>query len=233
MSRTFAPTTDPDALRAAHAVADAIPDRSTLGLGTGTTFAAILVRLGERIARERLRISGVPTSSATEEAAKQVGIELVSPRHLSLAIDGADEVDPDGNLVKGGGGALLREKIVAQSARELWIVVSPKKLVPRLGATFRLPIEIVRFGHELTLERIQRLLPDATLRTRDGDPVESDNGGFLVDAALPSAPTTRLADAIKSIVGVVDHGLFLGIAPTVVWVGRDGRVDRLVPPISG
>lgn len=227
MARTFAPTTDPDALRAAREVADAVPDRSVLGLGTGTTFAAILVRLGERIASEGLRISGVPTSEATAEQARQIGIALVSPRPLSLAIDGADEVDPEGNLLKGGGGALVREKIVAQSANELWIVVSPKKLVPRLGATFRLPIEIVRFGHELTVERIARLLPDATLRTKDGQPVESDNGGYLVDATLASAPTTRLADALKSIVGVVDHGLFLRVAPTVVWVGREGRVERL------
>lgn len=227
MARTFAPTTDPDALRAAREVADAVPDRSVLGLGTGTTFAAILVRLGERIASEGLRISGVPTSEATAEQARQIGIALVSPRPLSLAIDGADEVDPEGNLLKGGGGALVREKIVAQSAKELWIVVSPKKLVPRLGATFRLPIEIVRFGHELTVERIARLLPDATLRTKDGQPVESDNGGYLVDATLESAPTTRLADALKSIVGVVDHGLFLRVAPTVVWVGREGRVERL------
>ncbi|MCC7539984.1 MAG: ribose 5-phosphate isomerase A [Deltaproteobacteria bacterium] len=227
MARTFAPTTDPDALRAAREVADAVPDRSVLGLGTGTTFAAILVRLGERIASEGLRISGVPTSEATAEQARQIGIALVSPRPLSLAIDGADEVDPEGNLLKGGGGALVREKIVAQSAKELWIVVSPKKLVPRLGATFRLPIEIVRFGHELTVERIARLLPDATLRTKDGQPVESDNGGYLVDATLESAPTMRLADALKSIVGVVDHGLFLRVAPTVVWVGREGRVERL------
>jgi len=138
-------------------------------------------------------------------------------------IDGADEVDPNGHLLKGGGGAHVREKLVALAARRRIIVVEESKLVPRLGSTRGVPVEMVAFGWKTTLARIQSLLPGAARR----EGVSSDNGGAIADAPLPASADLRETDrALKAIAGVVDHGLFLDLAPTVV-VGGDAGVRVL------
>jgi ribose 5-phosphate isomerase A len=203
---------------AGERAAEFVEDGMVIGYGTGRAATAAL----EALARRKVRVRGVPTSQKTVETCRRLGLALVSlddhPR-LDLVIDGADEVDPQRHLLKGGGGAHVREKLVALAARQRLIVVEEAKLVPRLGATRGLPVEIVAFGWTATVERIRAVLPGAT--RRQGSP--SDNGGMIVDAPLPAAADLREIDrAIKGIAGVVDHGLFLDLAPTVVVGGASG-----------
>src|SRR2546422_2804351 len=187
-------------------------DGMVIGYGTGRGAAAAL----EALARRKIRVRGVPTSQKTEEMCRRLGLPIVALEdhpELDLVIDGADEVDPQRNLLKGGGGAHVREKLVALASRQRVIVVEEAKLVPRLGATRGVPIEVVAFGWRTTLARICGVLPGAA--RREGPP--SDNGGVLVDAPLPAAADLgETARALKGITGVVDHGLFLDLAPVVV-----------------
>src|SRR3954464_3968500 len=197
---------------AGERAAEFVEDGMVIGYGTGRAATAAL----EALARRKVRVRGVPTSQKTVETCRRLGLALVSlddhPR-LDLVIDGADEVDPQRHLLKGGGGAPGRGKLVARAARQRLVVVEEAKLVPRLGATRGLPVEIVAFGWTATVERIRAVLPRAT--RRQGSP--GDNGGMIVDAPLPAAADLREIDrAIKGIAGVVDHGLFLDLAPTVV-----------------
>lgn len=203
---------------AGERAAEFVQDGMVIGYGTGRGATAAL----EALARRKLRVRGVPTSQKTVETCKRLGLAIVSlDEHpeLDLVIDGSDEVDPALNLVKGGGGALVREKLVALASKRRIIVVEEKKLVPRLGATFKLPIEVVAFGWTGTLRRIAEVLPGA--HAREAPP--SDNGGILVDAPIPAGTDLRdLARALKAIAGVVDHGLFLDLSPTVVVGGESG-----------
>ena len=203
---------------AGERAAEFVQDGMVIGFGTGRGATAAL----EALARRKLRVSGVPTSQKTIDTCNRLGLPLVSlddHPQLDLVIDGSDEVDPAFQLVKGGGGALVREKLVALASKRRMIVVEEKKLVPRLGQTFALPVEVVAFGWKSTLARIERLLPGA--RRRDGPP--SDNGGVLIDAPLPGgADLSALAAALKAIPGVVDHGLFLDLSPVVIVGGAAG-----------
>jgi ribose 5-phosphate isomerase A len=195
-----------------------VQDGMVIGFGTGRGATAAL----EALAARKLRVRGVPTSQKTVEVCRRLGLQVISlddHPQLDLVIDGADEVDPEVQLLKGGGGAHVREKLVALSSRRRIIVVEEAKLVPRLGSTRGVPIEVVAFGWTGTLARIAAVLPGATRRA---GPL-SDNGGIIVDAPLPAAADLRATDrALKGIAGVVDHGLFLDFAPTVVVAGAAG-----------
>jgi ribose 5-phosphate isomerase A len=203
---------------AGERAAEFVQPGMVIGYGTGRGATAAL----EALARRKLRVRGVPTSQKTVETCNRLGLALVSLEdhpELDLVIDGSDEVDPSLHLVKGGGGALVREKLVALAAKRRIIVVEEKKLVPRLGATYKLPIEVVAFGWKSTLARIAEVLPG--VHRREAPP--SDNGGILVDAPIPAAADLReLARTLKAITGVVDHGLFLDLSPTVVVGGESG-----------
>src|SRR5215475_8720338 len=195
---------DVDAQRkaAGERAAEFVEDGMVIGYGTGRAAAAAL----EALARRKVRVRGVPTSRKTIELCNQLGLSLASLEEhpiLDLVIDGADEVDPQRQMVKGGGAALVREKLVALASRRRIIVVEEAKLVPRLGITRGVPIELVAFGWGTTLARIARILPGAM--RREGPP--SDNGGVIVDAPLPaSADLSETGRALKGIAGLVDHG---------------------------
>ena len=183
-----------------------------IGYGTGRAATAAL----EALAKRGVKVSGVPTSDRTAETCRKLGLALTTlddHPQLDLVIDGADEVDPALQILKGGGGAHVREKLVALASRRRIIVIEDSKMVPRLGVTRGLPIEVVAFGWRSTLARILEVLPGAA--RREG-PL-SDNGGVLIDAPLEAGADLRAIDrALKSIAGLVDHGLFLDMQPTVV-----------------
>ena len=211
---------DSDAQRraAGEKAAELVQPGMTIGYGTGRAATAAL----EALARRHTAVRGVPTSDRTAETCRRLGLQLTtledSPQ-LDLVIDGADEVDPALQLLKGGGGAHVREKLVALASRRRIIVIEESKLVPRLGVTRGVPIEVVAFGWRTTLALVAELLPGA--QRRDG-PL-SDNGGVLVDAPLPANADLHLLDrALKAISGVVDHGLFLDLKPIVVVGGATG-----------
>jgi len=209
---------------AGRAAADLVPDGAVIGLGTGSTVAFVLERLAERTA-EGLRVRGVPTSEDTARKARALGLELIGlddVERLDLTIDGADEVDADKNLIKGGGGALLREKIVAAASREMIVVVSDNKLVDRLGA-FRVPVEVLAFGQRQTAAALRALGARVELRRRDGAVVLTDNDNLVLDCDFgPIADPARLEREIDAIPGVIESGLFVGLAGRVLVGDRSG-----------
>jgi ribose 5-phosphate isomerase A len=171
-------------------------------------------------------------SARTQELAREAGFELVEldgTIELDLALDGADEVDPELRLIKGGGGAMLREKIVISAARRFVVVAEASKRVKRLGETFRLPVEAARFGWRDTRRRLAALLPDAEQRLReDGEAYLTDEGHFILDCALPAdADIDALDAAIKQVPGVMEHGLFIGMAERALLGRPDGSVEVL------
>ena len=215
--------------RAAAARAlDFVKDGMKLGLGTGSTAEAFLELLADRV-RGGLSVIGAPTSQRTAERARDLGIpvaDLDSLGRLDLVVDGADEADRDLNLIKGGGGALLREKIVAASGARMVVIADATKLVARLGA-YPLPVEVVPFGHGTTARRIAQAAgyPRMTprLRMKGGEPFVSDNGNYIYDCpfeAITDVP--RLAAALSAVPGVAEHGLFVGMATYLVVAGKDG-----------
>ena len=210
-----------------EALAEVTPG-AVVGLGTGQAATAFIHALGQAV-KSGLRVTGVPTSEASAKLARTLGIPLIAePTVLDVAVDGADEVDPALNLLKGGGGALLREKLVIAAARHVVIVAESPKLVPHLGATKALPVEVVRFAWPTTRSRVLDLLPTATLRpTPDGSPFVTDEGHHLLDCALPATDLPTLATALKSTLGVVEHGLFTDQADEVLVGNPDGTVQTL------
>jgi ribose 5-phosphate isomerase A len=221
---------DPARAAAVAAARERVEPGMTIGLGSGRAVFA-LVDLLAASGPEPGRLRAVVASSRTEARARAAGIELVSldgELTLDLAVDGADEVDPDLALLKGGGGALLREKLVLAAARSVVIVAEAPKLVDRLGTTKALPVEVVRFAWPTTRRRLLDLLPTATLRrTPDGTPVVTDEGHHLLDCQLPAGDLAPLAAAIKSTLGVVEHGLFPDQADEVLLGQPDGTVRVL------
>ncbi len=217
---------------AALAALAEVADGMVLGLGTGSTVRYAILALGEGIRAGRYRdLVGVATSRATARLAEEAGVPLVElgPEGVDLAIDGADEVGPGLALIKGGGGALLGEKIVEHAARRFVVVADHTKRVARLGERFALPVEIVPFGHRRTLRELAALGGEVRLR-RDGDrPYRSDHGHYIADLATgPIAEPRALADRLAAIPGVVEHGLFLGMANAAYLAGPEG-VEVLVP----
>jgi ribose 5-phosphate isomerase A len=207
-------------------------DGQVIGLGTGRAAAAFIRALGERV-RGGLRVRGVPTSQASDELARQVGIPLVSlddVDSLDLTVDGADEVDPQLNLIKGYGAALVREKIVAAASKQLVILVGAEKLVPIIGSRGKIPVEVVPFGVAATTRHLQALGLTPQQRMSDGKPLVTDNGNVIIDCGTgPIARPAELEAAIRAIPGVVGTGLFLGMADTVL-VDRGGQVEELTRP---
>lgn len=198
-----------------------------VGLGTGQAATAFVRALGQRVAGG-LDVRGVPTSEATAALARALGIKLVALDDVDavdVAVDGADEVDPRANLVKGYGGALLREKVVASVARRFVVLVGAEKLVPVLGSRGRLPVEVVPFASAPCRRRLEALGYPTDVRIADGRPVVTDNGNLLLDCRVrPIADARALESAVRAIPGVVGTGLFLDMAPTVlVWDGARCR----------
>lgn len=217
--------------RLAAAAAARVEDGMRLGIGTGSTADAFIRALGERVAGG-LRVVGVPTSTQSEALCRAVGIPLATLEdmpHLDLGVDGADEIDPNLDLVKGRGGALLYEKIVALSCDAYLIVAASQKLVDQLGTRLPLPVEVVPYGWESTATRVSALGIEPTLRCdKSGQPVRSDGGHFLLDCETgPIASPAGLARDLKGLTGVVDHGLFIGIATEALVVEPDGTIRSI------
>ena len=216
--------------RLAAVAAGLVEPGMTVGLGTGSTADAVIRELGRRVAAG-LAFTGVATSRRTEELARELRIPLTTldqVDRLDLGLDGADEIDPNLDAVKGKGGALLYEKLVALSCERFVLVATTEKNVELLGERTALPVEIVRFGWRQTVRRVRRLGFESELRatvSTAAQPFVTDNGSYVLDAATgPLDDPAAAAAAVKAIPGVVEHGLFLGIAAAAIQVTPDGEV---------
>lgn len=219
---------DDDKKLAAQSAVDLVEDGMVLGLGTGSTAVFAVQLLGERV-KKGLKIKGVPTSDSTEKLARSVGIPIVTLDEfpaLDLDIDGADEVEPSLCLIKGGGGALLREKIVAYASKRVVIIVDEKKLVEKLGK-FHLPIEIVPFSRGLVQEKIDEMGAKSVVRVRDDRVFRTDENNLILDCDFGLIEDPRaLAQKLSLIPGIVEHGLFIDLVERVI-IGNDGKVKEL------
>lgn len=213
--------------------AEYVRDGMVVGLGTGSTAKHLILALGERV-RTGLKIRGVPTSRETADLAKSVGIPLLESDNawsIDVAIDGADQVDPQFNLVKGGGGALLKEKIVATAAKQFIVMIDHTKLVPALGGSFPLPIEVVPFGWGSTGRQIEAVSGGRTiLRERNGQVFLTEAGHVILDLHLPKIddPTT-LETTLNQIPGIVETGLFVGRTSLLI-IGTPKGVEAQSAP---
>lgn len=219
---------------AAEAACRHVRDGTIIGLGTGSTADFAVRHIGELV-QKGLRIRGVPTSLKTERLAREVGIPLVDlddVEEIDVTIDGADEADPALDLIKGLGGALLREKIVASLTKRQIIVVDPSKLVPKLGTRSPLPVEVLPFGAKVVERRLVREGHHPTLRVKDGKPVVTDNGNLVLDLHFPQGieDPRRLERDLNNVPGVVENGLFLGMTWRVVVGEADGKVREIPRP---
>ena len=224
-------------IEAARVAVAEVEDGMRLGIGTGSTAEEFVRLLARRVA-EGLQVVGVPTSERTASLCRELGVKLSTldeTPELDLTIDGADEIDPSLALVKGGGGALLREKIVAAASARMLVIADASKLVEVLGA-FPLPVEVNPFGLRATQIAIAKaadglgLAGPLTLRMTNGEPFVTDGGHFIVDASFGRIPDPRaLSDALLAIPGVVEHGLFLGLADAAIVADVSGaRLVRAV-----
>lgn len=220
---------------AAKRAADMVEEGMRVGLGTGSTAAWLVRCLGEMVREQGVHFTAVPTSARTAELAREVGISVVSldeARWLDLTIDGADEFDQDLNLIKGGGGALLQEKIVATASDQMVVIADAGKEVETLGA-FPLPVEIIPFGWQTSQALIEETLVsmdvlgrNATLRMNGAAPFVTDEGNYILDLHLKRIGHVRqLAMVLNQIPGVVENGLFIDICDTVIIGYGDGRVE--------
>ncbi|SFJ04776.1 ribose-5-phosphate isomerase RpiA [Jannaschia pohangensis] len=214
---------------------DYVQDGMRIGLGTGSTAAWMVRCLGEMVRQDGLRVTGVPTSARTAELARQCGVPVATledAKWLDLTIDGADEFDPDLSLIKGGGGALLQEKIVATASDMMVVITDKSKQVDHLGA-FPLPVEVIPFGWQTTKALIEESLigmdvagRSVTLRLNRDAPYRTDEGNMILDLHLRRIGNPRqLALVLNQIPGVVENGLFLDICDVVIMGGADGSVE--------
>uniref|UniRef100_A0ACD5UQE7 Uncharacterized protein n=1 Tax=Avena sativa TaxID=4498 RepID=A0ACD5UQE7_AVESA len=244
---TLDATTQEDLKRvAAYKAVEMVKSDMTLGLGTGSTAAHALDRLGALLRNGALRgVAGVPTSLKTEAHAARVGIPMLAladAAEIHLSIDGADEVDPDLNLVKGRGGSLLREKMIEGAGGRFVVIVDESKLVPRLGCTGAVPVEVVPFGSAYTLGLIRKVFDQLpgfsarlrTVKSKAGDDAEeifvTDNGNYIVEMFFDDGihgDLRAISDSLLRITGVVEHGMFLGMATSVIIAKKDGSVSVL------
>ncbi len=216
---------------AGRAAAKLVRDGDVVGLGTGSTAYFAVVALGERV-RAGLKIVGIPTSVKTGDLARQFGIPLTTldeTPQIDITLDGADEVDPKLNLIKGGGGALLREKVIATASKKMVVAVDSSKVVPVLGK-FPLPVEVISFARTVVENKIVALGASPKLRTQtDGTPYLTDNGNQILDCSFGKiADPAALALILSDTPGIVEHGLFIGLAKLAL-VGRGDRVEELRP----
>jgi ribose 5-phosphate isomerase A len=223
-------TPDLDTLKRAAAVkaVEFVKDGMVLGLGTGSTAKHLIMALGEKV-RAGVNLRGVPTSQETAMLARQCGIALVDAEAcwtIDVAFDGADQVDPTFNLIKGGGGALLKEKIVAGSAKQFVVMIDYTKQVPVLGGSFPLPVEIVPFGWRNTARKIEELTRSrAVLREREGARFQTESGNLIVDIHLARIDRPdELETALHQIPGVIEAGLFVGRTDVLI-VGTPDRTE--------
>ena len=211
--------------KAADAALTYVKPGMVLGLGTGSTARFFLEGVA-RLVREGVDLKGVPTSFATADAAKELGIPLTSLEErpsVDLCVDGADEVDPKLDLIKGLGGALFREKIVAAASKRFIVIVDDSKLVSRLGTKAPVPVEVHPFGWKAAASALEALGATVELRRRDSETVRTDNGNNIFDARFgPIKAPAKLAAQIAAIPGVVGHGLFLGMADAVLVASERG-----------
>jgi ribose 5-phosphate isomerase A len=229
---------DPAKLRAAQAAAQIVQPGMRVGLGSGTTAALFVQALGQRVQTDGLKVIGVPTSRDTDVLARSVGIEIADldqVETLDLDIDGADEVDPQFRMIKGRGGALLREKIVAAASRRRVIIITPGKRVEKLGRGYPVPVEVCVFGMSHTNRALRELGAETSLRVRDdGKPFETDEGHRILDCHFtgglddPGETNQRM----KQIPGVVETGLFLRLCDVLV-IGHADRVELVERPPAG
>jgi ribose 5-phosphate isomerase A len=214
---------------AGRAAAQLVQDGDVVGLGTGSTAYFAVVALGERV-KAGLKIIGIPTSVQTGELARTVGIPLTTlDEHpeIDITIDGADEVDPKLNLIKGGGGALLREKVVASASKKMVVVADSGKVVAALGK-FPLPVEVIAFARTVVEKKIAALGATPKLRMKaDGSPFVTDNGNQILDCSFGKiVDPAGVARSLSEMPGVVEHGLFIGVAKLAL-VGRGDRVEEM------
>ena len=231
-------TTFPDEQKrqAGEAAAALVESGMIVGLGTGSTAAWFVRALAGRMQAEKLDVRGVPTSTATRSLAEVLAIPLLELNQveIDLTVDGADEIGPGLQLIKGAGAAMLYEKLVWEASRRCVVIADAAKRSPQLGRA-PLPIEVSAFGHESTYRRICDALSDCDigipprLRIRDGQVVLTDSGNVIYDVACGAIPEpSMLADALKTVTGVVEHGLFLDLADEALIAGEAG-VERLSP----
>jgi ribose 5-phosphate isomerase A len=214
---------------AASAALKLIEPGMTIGLGSGRAVWTLIEAIGGRWVKPPVK--AVVASRATYALAQLGRIEVAQldgETRPDIAIDGADEIDPELRLLKGGGGALLREKIVISAARRFVVVAEVDKRVERLGTRFTLPVEVVRFGWRDTQRRLSELVPESSLRMEGGDAYLTDENHFILDCTLPSdGDIEALDNELKQIPGVVEHGIFIGLAERVLLGRPDGQVDVL------
>jgi ribose 5-phosphate isomerase A len=220
---------DQEKQTAARAAVQLVESGSVVGLGSGSTSAFAVRFLAERV-REGLKIVGIPTSLQTQHLAEQLGIPLTTlDEHplIDIDIDGADEIDPQLNLIKGGGGAFLREKIVASVSRRFVVIGDSAKQVSRLGK-FPLPVEVIPFAQSLIKPQIEALGASVALRQYAyGNPYVTDEGHHILDCTFGEiADPTALAQKLCTMPGVVEHGLFIGMAE-IAMIGKDGSVVQI------
>lgn len=212
---------------AAEAAARLVENGMVVGLGSGSTAALFVAALARRISEEQLRIVGIPTSDQTAQQARELKIPLTTfaeESTIDLTVDGADEIQPGTMfLIKGHGGALLREKIVASISKRMTVVADETKVVERLGSLVSVPVEIVPFGWEATERKLRELGANPSLRMAGEKPYLTDGGHYIMNCAFgPMDDPKEVARQLDHVVGVVEHGLFLGYATEARVAGRDG-----------
>ncbi len=215
---------------AGRRAADYVQDGMIVGLGTGSTARFAIERIGERIEEEGISIQGIPTSVETEKLAEEAGIELVEldeADKIDLAIDGADEVDEEKRLIKGGGGALLREKIVAYNSKRYMIIVDPSKKVERLGEDFPLPVEVLPKWQKAIEDSVRKLGCEPKIRTYEGEAFLTDNGNNILDCDFNGIDNPEeLSKRLSSIPGVLENGLFIDMTDVVI-IGKKKGFEEL------
>ena len=212
--------------------AEYVKDGMVVGLGTGSTAYHMVNAVGEMV-RNGLKIQAIPTSKATEAQARELGIPLLTideVDHVDLDIDGVDEIDPQFNAIKGGGGALYREKVVASMAKEVIWIMDESKLVDKIGA-FHLPVEIAQYGSKQAMAKMEEYGFHPVLRVRDGKTFVTDNGNFIADLHLGAGfDIEDVREKISGIVGVLEHGLFLNMCKRIIVGCASGEVKVIENP---
>ena len=207
--------------------ANLVEDNTIVGLGTGSTVKFFVEALAQRIKDENLNIVGVTTSNRTTELATKLGIQIKKVdevEYIDLTIDGADEVDPDLNGIKGGGAALLFEKIVATNSKQNYWIVDESKLSEKLGINFKLPVEVVKYGAQLVFNKLEKDGYKPVWRMTNSQKLETDSNNYIIDIDVSQIQDfAKLANDLKMMTGVVEHGLFLNIAQMIIVGGQEIR----------